>query len=920
MRAGTIVASNYLAMAQVLGESFLEHHPDSTFSVLVVDDGPVDLPGSIDVVRLGDLDLAPADERMMRTVYDVMEFSTAVKPSFLRHLLAAGPDSEAACYLDPDIRVFASFAPQVDAALEHGIVLTPHVLAPVPRDGMRVDEETIMQSGMYNCGFLAVGPSAVAFLDWWDERLRFDALVDFGRARFTDQRWVDWVPSLFDFTIDRDPGMNVAWWNIHDRPIALDESGPTVQGVPLRFVHFSGYDPQQPGLLSKHQMPLPRIDHALGTGIRTLADAYGARLIELGHVVNRRGAYPWNRSHDGVELTTALRRLVRDAALEEIARLGEVRTVPDAFDPDSDFAGWVAARTGRRSEPATTTAATITTNVVGITRTTPTVMRGSETRDTDTPDTANTVAAPEARNTYDVEFDWGDAHGHAVRLLLDHCEPGIVVDLGCGYAPHAEVLRDAGFEFVGLDVDETSLERLNERGFVAHRADLGRPDEVEEIISAGLAELGSDSDVVAVMALDVLEHLVEPELLLAMLSDRMQQFSAAVLVTSVPNVAHRDIAAKLLAGRWDVTRTGLLDHTHLRFFTDSSITAVMASAGFTEAMRNDRTALRSDQRWPAGSPFTSPHTPLASTVAAIRDLADAHGDTYQLIRGYRRSDAHDSVPTLMVADPEPGGIALTVIADPGTDAEGIALLRGQLEAQTSADWELVSVEDPAADDAERVAGLLSLLAAATGTYVAFVERGEQVGPRWVEQFVAAMTVSVAGGAPDADVSGNILRSGVESPDTGSVGDEKPVAMPQASAAFAFPTSAVRSLAGGFDGVAHPALRLRAELLPFCGETPTNTMAVTPSDAGPEGESWTIDTAQASALDSSSVAGKLRSAAELPGVVESLRDEIDRLRAENVRLTNHRDQLVRDNEWLNSELAPVPVRVIRRVLRRDASRD
>ena len=38
MRAGTIVASNYLAMAQVLGESFLEHHPDSTFTVLVVDD------------------------------------------------------------------------------------------------------------------------------------------------------------------------------------------------------------------------------------------------------------------------------------------------------------------------------------------------------------------------------------------------------------------------------------------------------------------------------------------------------------------------------------------------------------------------------------------------------------------------------------------------------------------------------------------------------------------------------------------------------------------------------------------------------------------------------------------------------------------------------------------------------------------
>ncbi|MEP1125042.1 MAG: methyltransferase domain-containing protein [Ilumatobacter sp.] len=917
MRAGTIVASNYLAMARVLGESFLEHHPDSTFCVLVVDDGPADLPESIGVVRLGDLDLAPADERMMRTVYDVMEFSTAVKPAFLRHLLAAGPQTEAACYLDPDIQVFASFDAQVDAALEHGIVLTPHVLAPVPRDGMRVDEETIMQSGMYNCGFLAVGPSAGPFLDWWDERLRFDALVDFGRARFTDQRWVDWVPSLFDFTIERDPGMNVAWWNIHDRPIDLAESGPIVQGVPLRFVHFSGYDPQQPGLLSKHQMPRPRTDHAIGTGIRTLADAYGARLIELGHVVSRRREYPWNRSHDGVELTTDLRRVVRDAALDEIDRLGEVRTVPDAFDPTSDFAAWVAARTGHRAAPASTTDST----TPGITRTAPKVVhgskvvRGSDTRTTDTRD--NTVGDEDERRNYDVEFEWTDAHGHAVRLLLDHCEPGVVVDLGCGYAPHAEVLRDAGFEFVGLDVDETSLQGLADRGFVARRADLGRPDQLEEIIAAGLADLGSRSDVVAVMALDVLEHLVEPELLLAMLSDWMRQFDTAVLVTSVPNVAHRDIAAKLLAGRWDVTQTGLLDHTHLRFFTDSSITEVMASAGFAEAMRNDRTAFRSDQRWPAGSPFTSPHTPLASTVAAIRDLADAHGDTYQLIRGYR-VDAGPSAPTLMVADPSPAGVALTVIADPGLDADGLAALRVQLDAQTAADWELLAVERPVTGGAERILALDSLLAEVSGAYVAFVERGERVDPRWVEQFVAAMTVTVAGGALDADVSGRVLRCALEASDSGSEDPDAPVAVSPASAAFAFPTSAVRSLGGGFDGLAHPALRLRGELVPYCGETATDVAAVTASDATPEGDDGPADTARA--LDSSPVAAMLRSAAELPGVVEALHAEIDHLRAANMRLTEHRDRLVRDNEWLNSELAPVPVRVVRRVLRRNASPD
>ena len=915
MQAGTIVASNYLAMAQVLGESFLEHHPDSTFSVLVVDDGDADLPDDIHVVRLADLDIAPADERLMRTVYDVMEFSTAVKPSFLRYLLNAGNEAVAACYLDPDIQVFAPFGPQVDAAIDHGIVLTPHVLAPVPRDGMRVDEETIMQSGMYNCGFLAVGPTARPFLDWWDERLRFDALVDFGRARFTDQRWVDWVPSLFDFTIDRDPGMNVAWWNIHDRPIEVQTSAATadapveatVHGGPLRFVHFSGYDPQQPGLLSKHQMPRPRTEHALGTGMRTLADLYGARLVELGHVQRRRGEYPWNRSHDGVELTTDLRRAVRDAALDELDRFGEVRSVPDAFDPETDFAGWVAARTGSRHITTATAASRQSADSgIEITRVTPTAA-------------SDEVAAAAEVAAYDVEFDWGDAHGHAVRLLLDHCEPGVVVDVGCGYAPHAEVLRDAGFEFVGLDLDDASLARLTERGFTARRADLGRPDEVESIIDEALAELSGDRNVVAVMALDVLEHLVEPERLLATLSTWMRQHGEALLVTSVPNVAHRDIAAKLLAGRWDVTATGLLDHTHLRFFTDSSITAVMASAGFIEEIRNDRIAPRSDQRWPAGAPITSPGTPLASMVGAIRDLADLHGDTYQLVRGYRAAAlAPDASPSLMVADPASPSVALTVIADPSSDEDGLALLRAQLEAQSSTNWELLAREGWVESEDDRIASFDALIAAASGAYVAFVERAEEIGPRWVEQFVDAMVVTVPGGARDGDVSGQVLRCAVAArlDHDRDPGAEWELVEPErhdlsthpTSAIFAFPTAAVSALAPGFDGLAHQAMRLRAHLVPLCGEVQTGVPAVL-SCVHPTTETWTLGTP----IDTSPVAATLQKSIDLPSAIESLQSEIARLRAENERL-------LRDNEWLNTELSPVPVRVVRRVLRRDASSD
>ncbi|MDG2233094.1 MAG: hypothetical protein P8L16_04665 [Ilumatobacter sp.] len=341
MQAGTIVASNYVAMAQVLAESFLAQHPDSVFEVLVIDDSPVFLPEPIRVARLSDLDLESAVLDVMKTVYDVMEFATAVKPAFLAHLLDAGGggDDVVACYLDPDIVVYQPFDDQVAPALDHGIVLTPHVLTPVPRDGMKVDEITIMQAGMYNCGFLAVTERAREFLEWWDVRLRFDAVVDFAQARFTDQRWVDWVPSLFDFHLSRDPGMNVAWWNIHERPVDASGAFPRVGGQPVRFVHFSGYDPAHPDRLSKHQEPFPRVRPEEGSGIRALADDYADRLRANGHEERRRQPYQWDVALDGTWLTRDIRRRVRTALLEEIDSVGKRTTVPDAFGFGSDAFG-----------------------------------------------------------------------------------------------------------------------------------------------------------------------------------------------------------------------------------------------------------------------------------------------------------------------------------------------------------------------------------------------------------------------------------------------------------------------------------------------------------------------------------------------------------------------------------------------------
>ncbi|MCR5877541.1 hypothetical protein [Phenylobacterium sp. J367] len=62
---------------------------------------------------------------------------------------------------------------------------------------------------------------------------------------FVDQRWCDHVPALFDkVKVLRDPGYNVASWNISTREVAVHKDGQvTVNGVPLRFWHFTKLGP-----------------------------------------------------------------------------------------------------------------------------------------------------------------------------------------------------------------------------------------------------------------------------------------------------------------------------------------------------------------------------------------------------------------------------------------------------------------------------------------------------------------------------------------------------------------------------------------------------------------------------------------------------------------------------------------------------
>jgi glycosyltransferase involved in cell wall biosynthesis len=339
--AATIIASNYLAYARVLATSFRRFNPDAPFWVLVIDDGDgvwVTGDEEFSVLGLGDIGFDAQTIHRLAAIYDVTELATAVKPWLVRHLVAT--TGHPVLYLDPDIEVFAPLDDLAAAAAEHGLAVTPHLLAPLPLDGLYPDDAQLLQAGVHNLGFLAAGPlsSDTDFFSYWQGRTEWMAIVDVKNQLFTDQRWIDWI-DCFDHAVIRDPGCNVAYWNVWARPITGGADGWLAGGQPLRFFHFSGFDPATPWVLSRHQSDRPRVRLSDHRSLAEICSRYATALFEAGHEATSLAPYGWARS-GRIELTLRIRRFYRQQLMAAL-QVG-TPVPPNPFDGDGeDFLTWL---------------------------------------------------------------------------------------------------------------------------------------------------------------------------------------------------------------------------------------------------------------------------------------------------------------------------------------------------------------------------------------------------------------------------------------------------------------------------------------------------------------------------------------------------------------------------------------------------
>ena len=164
-------------------------------------------------------------------------------------------------------------------------------------------------------------------------------------------------------------------------------------------------------------------------------------------------------------------------------------------------------------------------------------------------------------------FQWSIPRTDLIELIPEGARR--ILDVGCGVGKTGQVLREKGFEEIfGVEVDSRA----------AHQA---MPFYKEVIVG------DVDRDILpfaegffdCILYGDVLEHLIDPWRVLDRHRGILQD--DGTIICSVPNVRYYGVLRSLIfKGEWDYTPLGILDRTHLRFFTLKTIEDMLRETGF----------------------------------------------------------------------------------------------------------------------------------------------------------------------------------------------------------------------------------------------------------------------------------------------------------------------------------------------------
>lgn len=237
--------------------------------------------------------------------------------------------------------------------------------------------------------------------------------------------------------------------------------------------------------------------------------------------------------------------------------------------------------------------------------------------------------ADSADAVYDYAFDLeSDRSASRVARLVGKNKT--ILEVGCGPGSQSKVFREQlGCDVVGIEIDPVRAEKARTYCREVHVANLDTDD---------LGDFLENEKFDVVVCADVLEHLRNPDALLIRLKDFLK--AGGYLVTSIPNITHASIVYEMMHGRFEYRTQGLLDSTHIKFFSCASALSIIEDAGYWVA------DLQKARSLPQHTEFkTNPISAEDKQILAAIRSRNPDADTYQFIikaHPLNNGDSHDN--------------------------------------------------------------------------------------------------------------------------------------------------------------------------------------------------------------------------------------------------------------------------------------
>ena len=183
----------------------------------------------------------------------------------------------------------------------------------------------------------------------------------------------------------------------------------------------------------------------------------------------------------------------------------------------------------------------------------------------------NIVKDYPAVNAEDLSLTSIDPNSSLSKILnlIPAVSSGYALDVGCSTGYLSKLLSQKGYKVAGIEINEDSAKKAEKFCSRVVISDL------DKVLISSLFDIGTFDLIVYG---DVLEHLKNPWLVLH--ESRKLLNENGYIVASIPNIAHGAIRLSLLNGQFNYSNYGLLDNSHIRFFTKDSVISLFEKSGY----------------------------------------------------------------------------------------------------------------------------------------------------------------------------------------------------------------------------------------------------------------------------------------------------------------------------------------------------